>query len=390
MKNNSDASTPMGVLMLLAICAGLGVANVYYLQPGLSLVQSDFGITPEQVGWLPTATQLSYALGMLLLAPLGDIIQRRKLILIKATLLVIALIVAWASGSIGSLIIASVFVGLLGSIGQDFIPAAAQLAPEKSRGRAVGTVTTGLLMGILLSRTLGGWITDMLGWRSMQLIAAVLMVVVMIIASRAVPATAPTHRSSYGSLLASLLTYWKKYPQLRLAVTVQGVLAMTLGAYWSCLAFVLADSPFHLGAGIAGSFGIAGAAGALAAPLVGRLSDSKGPVLAIRIGSILVIIAFLLMTFMPPSLWILAVGAVLFDLGVNAGLVSHLSLVSGIDPAARSRLNGLLMTGAMVGMAIGAAAGSYSWAHFGSEGLFGFGALAGVCALILSYRYKKV
>jgi len=162
---------PTRALFLLATCAGLGVANVYYLQPGLSLVQAEFGATPERVGWVPTLTQIGYALGMLLLAPLGDVVPRRRLILVKAVLLVLALLAAGVSPGLGWLVIASVAVGLLGSIGQDFVPIAAQLSPDEQRGRAVGTVTTGLLSGILLSRTLGGWVAESLGWRAMQFVA---------------------------------------------------------------------------------------------------------------------------------------------------------------------------------------------------------------------------
>lgn len=387
MKEIPSSSAPKGVLLLLAVCSGLGVANVYYLQPGLPLVQSEFGVSDSVAGWLPTATQLSYALGMLMLAPLGDVMQRRRLIMIKAVLMVLALLVAWMSGDLGMLILASIVVGMMGSIGQDFVPAAAQMAPDNARGSAVGIVTTGLLTGILLSRTLGGWVSEAFGWRSMQLLAAGLMLLVMVITWRAVPATTPAHRSSYGALLSSLFTYWRKYRELRLAVTVQALLATTLGAYWSCLALVLAAEPFHLGAGVAGSFGIAGAAGALAAPVFGRLADSRGPLFSVRIGCVLVIIAFGAMIVAPPSLWMLAVGAVLFDLGVQAGLVSHQALVSGIDPAARSRLNGLLMTGAMIGMAVGASVGIYAWSHAGRVGLFGFSAAAGVAALAVSFLH---
>ncbi|MGU1966828.1 MFS transporter [Pseudomonas aeruginosa] len=373
--------------MLLATCAGLGVANVYYLQPGLSLVQSEFGASPERVGWVPTLTQIGYALGMLLLAPLGDVVPRRRLILVKAVLLVLVLLAAAISPGLGWLVIASIAVGLLGSIGQDFVPIAAQLAPDEQRGRAVGTVTTGLLSGILLSRTLGGWVAESLGWRAMQFVAAGLMLGVMVIAWRTVPNLPPVSRSRYGALIASLWTLWRQYPALRLAVVAQALLASTLGAFWSTLALVLAAAPFHLGAGIAGSYGIAGAAGALAAPWFGRLNDRHGPLPAIRLGCALVIAAFLGMEILPPSLWSLAVGALVFDLGVMAALVSHQAIVNGLDPQARSRLNGLLMTGAMIGMAAGAAIGSAAWAHAGTLGLYGFAAAAGLAALAMSFLH---
>ncbi|MBD1552475.1 MFS transporter [Pseudomonas typographi] len=383
-------SRPNGALLLLATCAGLGVANVYYLQPGLSLVQAEFGASPERVGWLPALTQIGYALGMLLLAPLGDVLPRRRLILAKAVLLVLALLGAGVAPGLGWLVIANFAVGLLGSIGQDFVPIAAQLAPDKYRGRAVGTVTTGLLSGILLSRTLGGWVAESLGWRAMQFVAAGLMLGVMAITWGTVPNLPPASRSRYGALIASLWTLWRQHRALRLAVVAQALLASTLGAFWSTLALVMAAPPFHLGAGMAGSYGIAGAAGAFASPWFGRLTDRRGPLPTIRLGCALVIVAFLGMETLPPSLWSLAAGAVVFDLGVMAALVSHQTIVNGLDPQARSRLNGLLMTGAMAGMAAGAAIGNAAWAQAGMLGLYGFAAAAGLAALAVGFFHPIV
>ena len=377
------------VLFLLALCSGLGVANVYYLQPAISLVQQDFHISESTAGWLPTATQLSYAFGMLFLSPLGDVIERRKLIVVKSVLMILSLIIAFNAKSFIVLTSASIVVGVMGGIGQDFIPVAAHMATDKNRGKIVGTVTTGLLAGILLSRTLGGWVSELYGWRAMQMLAVLLMCFVVVTTYKIIPKTEPSHSSSYIKLLSSLWMYWRKYKELRLSVVVQGLLASTLGAYWSCLAMVLASAPFHLGAGVAGTFGIAGAAGALAASSFGHLADKKGALLPIRIGCVLVIIAFSFMALAPETLWGLALGAVVFDLGVQACLVSHQTLVSGIDPIARGRLNGLLMTGAMIGMAVGAALGVFLWAHVGKVGLFGFGAVAGLLALIGSLLHDK-
>lgn len=388
MSASNPSKLPLNIeLFLLAVCSGLGVANVYYLQPSLQLVRADLGSTIEQIGWVPTLTQISYALGMLLLAPLGDVVSRRRLIIIKSCILVGALLVTANAPSLTVLLAACMVVGLLGSVGQDFIPVAAHVAPAESRGHAVGMVTTGLLTGILLSRTLGGWIADSYGWRDMQYLAAGLMLIVILITSLTLAPTPPTLRTSYTKLLGSLWTLWQEHRALKLAMIVQGLLAATLGAYWSCLALVLAAPPFHMGAAVAGSFGIAGAAGALAAPLFGRLADRRGPLISIRAGCILVIVSFVCMAVMPPSLALLGIGAVLFDLGVQAGLVSHQSIINSLDPQARSRLNGLMMAGAMAGMAVGAAVGTMAFTHFGARGLFTFAALAGAAALGITYLH---
>jgi predicted MFS family arabinose efflux permease len=388
MNATTPSKLPLNIeLFLLAVCSGLGVANVYYLQPSLDLVKSDLGATIEQIGWVPTLTQISYALGMLLLAPLGDVISRRRLIIIKSLILVGALIATATAPSLNVMLMACMVVGLLGSVGQDFIPVAAQIAPEKSRGHAVGMVTTGLLTGILLSRTLGGFVAGSFGWREMQFLAAGLMLVVILITWLTVAPTTPALRTPYTKLLASLWTLWREHRSLKLAMIVQGLLASTLGAYWSCLSLVLAAPPFHMGAAVAGSFGIAGAAGALAAPLFGKLADRRGPLIAIRAGCGLVIVSFVGMTLLPPSLAVLGIGAVLFDLGVQAGLVSHQSIINSLDPYARSRLNGLMMAGAMAGMAVGAAVGTWAFTHFGAPGVFTFAGLAGVTALAVTYLH---
>ncbi|GGY24716.1 MFS transporter [Paludibacterium paludis] len=377
-----------GSLVLLALCSGLGVANVYYLQPGLSLVQAEFGAGPDQVAWVPALTQACYALGMLLLAPLGDTVPRRTLILVKAAMLAVMLLAASVAPGLGMLAAVSAVIGLLGSLGQDFVPIAAQMSSDTQRGRAVGVITTGLLSGILLSRTLGGLVASTLGWRIMQALAAILMLLVMVIARQTVPALPPASQSRYGKLLASLWTYWREYRALRLAVLTQALLAATLGAFWSTLALVLAAPPFDQGAGVAGAFGVAGAAGAFAAPLFGRIADRRGPLSAVRAGCLLTCAAFLGMAGLPASLWSLAAGAVVFDLGVMAALVSHQFIVNSLDPQARSRLNGLLMTGAMAGMAAGAAMGGLIWTHAGLAGLYGFAAMAGLCALAVSFLHS--
>lgn len=384
------ANPSIWLFFCLAVCSGLGVANVYYLQPGLSLIQNEFGVSPDAAGWLAAATQICYGLGMLLLAPLGDILPRRKLVTVKAILLLAALTMAASAHSFMLLVIASMVVGLLGSIGQDFIPIAAQLAPDNKRGHLVGIVTTGLLTGILLSRTLGGWISQLLGWREMQYLASFLMLIVLVIVRFMLPEQRPTgEHQKYSRLMSSLWTLWRTHRVLRISVMTQACLGATLGAFWSCLAFVLTAEPFHFGPAVAGSFGIAGAAGALAAPVFGKYTDRKGPLPVIRFGCILVILSFVGLLALPPSIWALIVGAVLFDLGAQAGLVSHQIIVTGIGQDSRSRTNGLLMTGAMVGMALGAVMGSLLWSHAGSTGLFSFAAVAGLLAFGISFGHSR-
>lgn len=358
------------ILFLLALGAGLGVANVYYLQPALQLIQLDLKLSTTEAGLIPTLTQIGYAAGMFFLAPLGDTLPRRKLIIVKALLLSFALVLAGLAPNLQILIFACIAIGLLSSVGQDFVPVAVQLSPELNRGHIVGIVTTGLLTGILLSRTLGGIVSEQYGWRSMQFLAAGLMLVVALMVRRGLPKLNAINTSTpYSALIKSLLKLWREHRSLKLSIITQALLASTLGAFWSTLAMVIAGPPYNQSATVAGAFGIAGAAGACGASIFGRVADTKGPLPAIRTGCLLVIISFTGMWLLPKSLLVLAVGTVLFDLGIMAALVSHQFIINSIDAQSRGRLNGLLMTGAMCGMAIGAAVGSLVWANIGWIGI---------------------
>ncbi|MXN79319.1 MFS transporter [Burkholderia sp. 4701] len=369
--------------MLLAVGTGIGVANVYYIQPILSLVQRQFDVAPPLIGWAPTLTQIGYALGILLLAPLGDMLNRRSLIVAKGLLLMLALAATMLSPNYATLLATSAAIGLFSSVGQDFIPVAAQLAPEAQRGRTVGAVTTGLLTGVLLSRTLGGFVAQQFGWRAIYAVAALLEGLVVLAVWRRLPPLPVSGAGRYSVLMGSLLKLWRQHAALRRAACTQGLLAMSLGAFWSTLALVLAAPPFHQGPDVAGAYGFAGAAGALAAPLFGRFADRAGPIHAIRLGCLLVIVSFAGMWIFSGSMIALAIGAVLFDLGVMAALVSHQTIVNTIDPTARSRLNGILITSAMFGVAAGAEAGAVALSHAEWSGICAVGVLAGGLALSL-------
>ena len=384
--NHQEAqSVAPAIVWLMAIGAGVGVANVSYVQPLIPLVRADFAVSPEQVSLLPAVTQAGYAAGMLLLAPLGDLMDRKNLVLSKFALLVAALLAAASAPNFFVMLGASLALGLLGSVGQDFIPLAAQHSTDERRGRTIGLVTTGLLCGILLSRTIGGLIGDFLGWRAMFEIATAMVALLALVVWRVLPHQSVTATGTYAGLLRSLATLTCRHGLLRKALLTQALLAATLGAFWSTLALMLAEPPFQFGPGLAGAFGLVGAAGALGAPLFGGFADRNGPFAVIRVGCLFVVAAFALMLMHPQSMVALVVGAILFDFGVMAGLVSHQTIVTAIDVNARSRLNGLLMTGAMIGMSIGAFAGGWAWSHYGWAGVCLTGVIAGVLALLRSF-----
>ncbi|MDP9993586.1 putative MFS family arabinose efflux permease [Variovorax boronicumulans] len=365
---------PTSLVLLLATGAGLSVASLYYAQPMLGVLGADIGASPRAVGFIPTLTQLGYALGILLLAPLGDRFDRRRIVLIKAAALCAALLVAGAAPSIGVLLAASLAIGLAATMAQDIVPAAAALAPEASRGKTVGTVMTGLLLGILLSRVVSGFVAEHFGWRAMFIAAAASIALIGAAAWRGLPRFRATTHLAYGALLGSLGTLWSRHGALRRAALAQALLAVGFSAFWSTLAVMLHGAPFHLGSAAAGAFGLAGAAGALAAPLAGRLADRRGPQLVTRLGAGLAVVSFAAMGLAPlmtphAQLWLLALAAVGFDLGMQATLIAHQTIVYSIEPGARSRLNAVLFTSMFIGMAAGSALGALSLAQWGWAGV---------------------
>ncbi|MBI3350187.1 MAG: MFS transporter [Burkholderiales bacterium] len=372
--------------LLLATATGLAVASIYYVQPLLGLLSEQFGVGSAGIGLLPTLTQLGYAAAILLLSPLGDRFDRRRIILVKSAALVAALAFAALAPGFTALALASVVIGITATLAQDLVPAAATLAPEAQRGKRVGQVMTGLLLGILLSRVASGSIAALAGWRAVYGIAAVAVLAAMPLLWRGLPRFVPATSASYGTLLASMGVLWRSHAPLRRAAWAQGLLSVAFSSFWSTLALVLATPDFGLGSAVAGAFGLAGAAGALAAPLAGGIADKRGPQAVIRVAALLVLLAFTVQALAPASLWLLVVVAVVFDLGVQAALVSHQSVIYSLDPASRSRLNAVLVSSMFVGMASGAALGSALLAAFGWRAVPVLGAVAALGALAVARR----
>ncbi|HBZ15243.1 MAG TPA: MFS transporter [Pantoea sp.] len=386
---------PAPLVFTLAAGAGLSVASIYYSQPMLDIISKQFNVGIGSVGMVPMLTQAGYALGILLLAPLGDRHDRRTIILVKGLLLVAALLLCGFSGGLNALLMASFVTGLTATVAQDIVPASAALAPERSRGKTVGTVMTGLLVGILLSRVVSGVVAEYFGWRTMYMVAAVAVLLISVALWRVLPRFTPGTSVSYPRLLLSLAHLWQHHQTLRRAALAQGLLSVGFSAFWSTLALMLSDK-FHLDSAIAGAFGLAGAAGALAAPLAGSVADRIGPARVTQYGATLVMVSFALMFLlpllpMPAQLGLIIISTIGFDLGVQATLVAHQTLVYSLAPEARSRLNALMFTVVFIGMATGAALGSLALAHWGWTGVVALSTLAAALALMirLASRHLK-
>lgn len=375
------------VILALALGAGFSVASIYYSQPLLPLMGSDLHLTVNGMGLVPTLTQAGYALGILFLLPLGDRHDRRRLILLKSVALAILLLACSLTSNLPSLLLVSLMLGMAATMAQDIVPAAAILAPAGKQGKMVGTVMTGLLLGILLSRTVSGFVGAAFGWRVMYQLAAVSIALIGVLMWSVLPRFATHSTLSYPALMKSMAHLWQRYPALRRAAFAQGFLSIAFSAFWSTLAVMLLEK-YQLGSAVAGTFGIAGAAGALAAPLAGGLADKVGAEKVTQLGAGLVTLSFALMFLLPAlpphgQLILIALSAVGFDLGLQSSLVAHQNLVYGLEPQARGRLNALLFTGVFIGMAVGSVLGSKLYSVASWQGVVVLATLSGFIAVII-------
>jgi predicted MFS family arabinose efflux permease len=365
----------------LAVATGLAVSGIYLNQTLLSRLGQVFHVEPSEVGLLATFTQLGYALGIFFLVPLGDTLNKKKLALVKMTALAGALLAAGSSTQLWHLFGASLAIGIFASVAQDFVPIAAEIAPANLRGRVVGVVMSGLLIGILTSRTVSGWIETVLNWRwvfwSFSALIALFIGVVAIL----IPSAPVAHRVPYKDLMRNLVRLPKREPQLRLALLRHGLVGVAFSAFWTNLAFHLASPEFGLSTLQIGLFGLAGAAGALAAPVAGRLADSRGPTFAIRVGISLVAVSFFGMLLLPHSLLALVIGAIVFDAGTQMSLISHQTIIYSLDPKARSSLNAVFVTGMFLSFALGSMLSTTLFGAFGWVGVMAMGLFASGLAL---------
>jgi predicted MFS family arabinose efflux permease len=371
----TDSPTPhhphysRATLLVLATIAGISVANIYTNQPLLDAFRVSFPGSAWLIGAVPAVTQLGYALGMLLLAPLGDRIDRRLIILLQLAALGVALVAAAAAPTLGVLIAASLAIGVVATIAQQAVPFAAELAPAAQRGHAVGTVMSGLLIGILLARTVSGFVAEYFGWRAVYGASVVATIALAALVLMRLPRSKPTSALPYGKLLASMWHLVVETPALREASMTGGALFAAFSIFWSVLTLLLAGEPFHLGPQAAGLFGIVGAAGALAAPLAGKSADKRGPRAVVSLCIVLVAFSFVVFALSGSSLVGLVIGVIVLDVGVQAAQISNQSRIYALKPEARSRVNTVYMVVYFIGGAVGSALASLAWHAFGWVGV---------------------
>jgi len=348
-------------VLFMAACTGLIVANLYYCQPLIVLIANEFKIPEANAGTITYLTQAGYAIGLFFMVPLGDKLERKKQILITTFASVIALILAATAKSFFLLQVASLLIGITSIVPQLILPLAASLSSVEQRGKVIGTIMSGLLVGILLSRTLSGFIGQVLGWRSMFYIAAGICLFIFFVIQNKFPVNKPQFQGTYGQLIQSLFTLIKTQPILREATLINVFSFAQFGAFWTTMVLLLSGEPFGFNSATIGLFGIVGASGALAAPLVGRLGDKGGSRVAVGYGCLLILLSFIIFYFSIESVIGIAIGIVFIDIGIQGVHISNQTRVYSLLPEARNRLNTVFMSFSFLGTAAGSAYGLFLW-----------------------------
>jgi len=392
MTAETQPNAPRAPLHFLGLACAIGVSTIYFNQPLLVDMGRSFHEPSGRVMLVSGATQVGYAVGLLLFVPLGDLLERRSLMLRLYASVVISLLLVSMAPSLTWLIAGSVLLGLVAAVTHIVLPIAPDMVPNEQRGRAIGTVMMGLLMGILLARAFAGWVsragTVLLhrdgadgflwitnGWRLVFVVAALVNLAFLVLLARVMPKLPPRQDLRYSEAMRSLWTLFRTQPLLRESSFIGALVFASFSCFWTTLAFLL-SSHYGLGAGVAGSFGLVGAAGALVAPLAGRMADRRGTRAVITMGISLLAFSYVLlwagewvhMQF-AAHIAVLVVGVIVLDIGAQLTQVGNQTRIFGLVPSARSRLNTVYMTVYFSGAAAGSALSTVAWVRWNWDGV---------------------
>lgn len=369
-------------IWVMAIACGLSVANLYYIQPLLAAMQHSFAVSVDQIGFIATLSQLGYASGLLLIVPLGDKYNQRTLIVSMLCAVAAALILMATASTISMLAIASYAIGLTTIIPQLIVPFAAGLAQPHERGHIVGTVMSGLLVGVLLARMVSGFVGAHFGWQMMYWIAAAIMIALAITLRILLPTDHSTKKEmSYPQLLHSLWGLITSEQVLQETCILGALVFGTFSLFWVSLPFMLETPPYHYGSDVIGLLSLVGIAGALAALFVGKFADRRDARYANGFGLIVVLLSFILMWFTGQWIIGLVIGAVLLDLGAQSNQIANQSRIYSTNPAARNRLNTIYMFIFFIGGSLGSFLGTFGWSIAKWNGVCGIACLMLIIAI---------
>lgn len=387
---NQPSSMPRAVTLLFATACGMSVANIYFAQPLLDELSNDFAIDQSIIGLIITITQIFYGLGLLLLVPLGDLLNQRRLIIGQMLLSTVALFIVGTASYVVVLFVGMALVGLLAVVTQTLVAFAATMASSTERGRVVGIVTSGIVIGILLARTFAGLVTDLAGWRSVYLVSAALMLLMVGMFIKVLPRGEREVKSlSYLKLIQSVFTLFIQERTLR----IRSILAMLIFAdfsiLWTSLVLPLSAPPLALSHTVIGAFGLVGVAGALAAAQAGKFADQGYGQRTTGIALTLLPISWIFINYLEKSFLALIIGIVLLDLAVQAVHVTNQTMILPLRTEARSRLTAGYMVFYSIGSASGSIASTQIYAHFGWGGVCLLGASISTIALLFWATTKR-
>lgn len=361
-----DKDISSGLIILLAIACGIIVANLYYAQPLIGLISNEIGLSNSSAGLIVTLTQIGYVVGLLFLVPLGDIVENKKLILILLFLSAFALISMVFVKSATLLLIASFFIGLGSVAAQVLVPLVSYLSSENARGRVVGNVMSGLLLGIMLARPISSLVADMWGWNAIFALSAIVIIVLAFVLSKVLPTRKPKAKTNYIALLNSMWQLLRTTPILRRRAIYHACVFGAFSLFWTTVPLLLSSPAFHFSQTAIALYALVGITGAIAAPIGGRLADLGWTRPATGIALTVVIISLILPLFIqsssPFGIAVLVIAAILLDMGVSANLVLSQRLIFSLSPEIRSRLNGLFMAIFFLGGAVGSFIGGWAYA----------------------------
>lgn len=387
MSTSTSSLTPK-LARLLALCCGMAIASAYYAQPLLPEIGQSLGMSVADMGLIPMLTQIGVGLGVLLFLPLGDVLDNRKLIVALLSAHAVALVLVATAESGTTLAVASALLGLSTVVPYLLPPMAARLSDDSRRGQVTGLLASGIFGGILLSRTVSGYLGYVSGWRSIYWLAIGLTILMAALLYRRLGSVAGITPSGpglrYPDLLRSLATVFRQEPSLRRAALTQGLIFGGFNAFWVTLSFHLQSPSFQLPSYVAGLFGVIGVAGAFAAPLFGRLADQRGPVFAVRMGTAMAAAGWLLFAGFGYHLAGLIMGVVLLDLGVTASHVANQTIIYRLAPALRSRISTLYILGAFTGGALLSRLSTLAYAHAHWFGVSMLGLAVSTVALLVN------
>ncbi len=379
------------LVAILAAATGVAVASLYYAQPLLDLIAEGFGVSVGTAGLLVAVSQLGYLLGVILLVPLGDLLERRRLIAVCFALAAVAAAACAVAPTIAALAGALAGLGALAAVAQIVIPLASSLAAPQERGQVVGTVMSGLLIGILGARVASGLLAELVGWRGVYALAALLLAALAALLMRFLPhAPPPLVGASYRATLRSVVALVREEPVLRQRMGITVMIFASFAILWTSLTFLLSAPPFDYGEAVIGLFGIAGIAGAAIAPLSGRLADRGHARLALTVFLLLVAASWGLLALGHSHLLPLIAGIVIYDLAVQGAHINNQAAVYALRPEARSRLTTALLLAGFFGMVVGSTLASIAYEAGGWAEVCAIGAALSAAAVAIWAATQRI